>query len=115
VPGEHLEPVPPRPGLHIPDLHPVAVCEYFEIPLPDVATEAQAAHALARALLGGDLDPKALTELQQDVVDGVRALESEVGSGRVMPTRRVIRGRPLAEWLSLDDVACVLRAWRATT
>ena len=63
-----------------------------------------------RQVLGSaSTDPHAVACIRFDVVAAVREIEAGIRVG-VLPPRRLVRGRPLADWLSLDDVAWLLRA-----
>ena len=62
-----------------------------------------------RDVLGPDADnPHAFASLLLEVTDAVRELEAGIRVG-VLPPRRLVHGRPLADWLNLDDVARLLR------
>jgi hypothetical protein len=72
--------------------------------------------ATLREVLGRDADnPHAVAYLRFDVLAVVRRLEQEIESGEITPGVRLVRGRPLADWLSLDDLAALLRAWGERT
>jgi len=75
--------------------------------------------APGRKVLGAEADePNAVASLRSDVLAAVRDLDQEIRTGRVARTLRLVRGRPLADWLSLDEMARLLRAWcdeRATS
>lgn len=60
-------------------------------------------------VLGSRPDPHELACLHFDVLAAVRRLEEEIATGSVMPGVRLVRGRPLADWLDLADVARLLR------
>lgn len=61
-------------------------------------------------LLGPDAaDPHTVACLRFDVLEAVREFEAAIQSG-VLPPRRLIHGRPLADWLCLHDVARLLSA-----
>jgi len=67
-----------------------------------------------REVLGPDAaDPHAVACLRFDVLAAVRQLEAGIASG-VLPPRRLVHGRPLADWLSLDDVVRLLRGGAET-
>ena len=56
-------------------------------------------------VLGADADdPHAVACVKFDVLAAVREIETGIRAG-VLPARRLIHGRPLADWLALDDVA----------
>jgi hypothetical protein len=94
----------------IPDLDSRTLAEHFGLDVPPYATVETVNGILADAMLDGRLDPKAVTAVHEEIVTAVRELEQEIGSGRVSRTPRLVRGKPLADWLSLDDVARLLRA-----
>lgn len=63
-----------------------------------------------REVLGPDTDdPHAVACVRFEVVATVRELKAGIRAG-VFPPRRLVHGRPLCDWLSLDDVARLLRA-----
>jgi hypothetical protein len=62
--------------------------------------------------LGHLPDPHELTCLRWDVGQAIRALENEIATGTIAPGVRLIAGRPLSDWLQLDEVARLLRAAR---
>jgi hypothetical protein len=57
-------------------------------------------------------DPHAVACLAWDVRDELRAVEREIGSGVIAARPRLVRNRPLADWLDLDELARLLRLWR---
>jgi hypothetical protein len=59
-------------------------------------------------------DPHAVGCLHFDVLAVVRELEAGIATGQ-FPPRRLIRGRPLAEWLDLDELARLLCALERRT
>lgn len=76
-------------------------------PAPSIALDP----ATLREVLGRDAaDPHAVACLKLDVLAVVRELEAGIATGQ-LPPRRLIRGRPLAEWLPLDELARLLCAW----
>lgn len=64
-----------------------------------------------REVLGDQPDPHDMAIIKFDVMEALAKLEAGIRAGQV-PARQLIRGRPLADWLSLDDVARLLRAGR---
>jgi hypothetical protein len=62
-----------------------------------------------REALGDQPDPHDVAALQHDVAEAVHALEAEIATGALRPGVRLVRGRPLADWLPLDEVARLLR------
>jgi hypothetical protein len=61
-----------------------------------------------REVLGRQPDPQALASLQLDVLQEVARLEAEIASGRLASRPLLVRGRPLGDWLPLDEVARLL-------
>jgi hypothetical protein len=80
--------------------------------VPPYATPETLNTILADAMLTGRLDPKAVTDLHEQIVQAVRDLQQEIASGTLKREPRLVRGKPLADWLSLDDVAKMLRGAR---
>jgi hypothetical protein len=66
--------------------------------------------AVVAEVLGPRPDPHHLAMLKMDVYAALRELEAGIAAG-VLPPRRLAHGRPLADWLPLDDVAALFRAW----
>jgi hypothetical protein len=62
-----------------------------------------------RDALGPTPDALDVAILRFDVLTAVLELEGGIATG-MLPPRRLVRGRPLADWLSLDDVAALFRA-----
>jgi TubC N-terminal docking domain len=60
-------------------------------------------------VLGPRADEHAVACVRLDVRAAVHELEAGIRAG-VLPPRRLIHGRPLADWLDLGDVAWLLRA-----
>jgi hypothetical protein len=98
-----------QPAGHVVDLDAVTLCEHFDVPLPQV-TALAAGRVLDAALRTGQVDSHAVACLRFDVLAAVRELAAGIAAG-VLPPRRLVAGRPLADWLSLDDVAALFRAW----
>jgi hypothetical protein len=63
---------------------------------------------VAEVLGSAATDPHAVACLRFDVIAAVRELEAGIRAG-VLPPRLLVRGLPLCDWLSLDDVARLLR------
>lgn len=61
-----------------------------------------------REILGDHPYPHDLAMLRVDVAEAVARLEAGIRAGRV-PPRQLVRGRPLAEWLDLAELARLLR------
>jgi hypothetical protein len=64
-----------------------------------------------REVLGEQPDPHVLTCVRWDVAVAVRALAREIMTGSIAPGVRRVADRPLGDWLNLDDLARLLRAW----
>jgi hypothetical protein len=107
-PSSPTSPTPAR-ATHIPDLDSLTLYEHFKLEVPPYATPDTINNLLADAMLDGRIDPKAVTDLHAEVWAAVCALEWEISSGRVSRKPRLVGGRPLADWLTLDDVARLLR------
>lgn len=65
-----------------------------------------------REALGDAPDPHGLAGIRLALLVAVGELEAEIDSGAIAPGPRLVCGRPLADWLDLDDLARLLRAWR---
>jgi hypothetical protein len=63
-----------------------------------------------REVLGHDPDPHDLAGLKLDVMQAVARLAREIAAGTLGTRPLLVRDRPLADWLNLDDVARLLRA-----
>jgi hypothetical protein len=71
--------------------------------------------ATVREVLGPDADdPHAVACLRFDVLVVVRAIEAGIRSG-VLPPRRLVHGKPLADWLGMDQLAQLMGAWDMRT
>lgn len=68
---------------------------------------------VVREVLGPRPDPVSLACLEFDVAAAVAQLEGEIRDGVIGQTPLLVRGRPLADWLDLADVARLLRAGKA--
>lgn len=64
-----------------------------------------------REALGAEPDEHDVAMLRFDVVVAVRQLEAEITSDIIRSRPLLVRGRPLGDWLALDDVARLLRLW----
>jgi TubC N-terminal docking domain len=65
--------------------------------------------ATLREVLGRDAkDPHAVACVRFGVLAAVHEIETGIGCG-LLPPRRLVHGRPLCDWLSLDDMARLLR------
>jgi hypothetical protein len=67
--------------------------------------------ATVRDTLGASPDPHMLAGIAWDVRDALRELRAGIASGH-LPPRRLVAGRPLADWLTLDVLAALLGAAR---
>ena len=85
------------------------VCEHFGVAIPDVCTPATATAALARPLRVGTVKLQDLTGLHSEVWAACCALDEEISSGALTRAPRLVHGRPLSDWVSLDDVTRLLR------
>lgn len=81
-----------------------ALAESLKTPRLDPVTVRQA--------LGPRPDPHLLACLRWDVLLAVRSLEQEIATGVIAPAVSLVHGKPLADWLSLDDLARLLEAGR---
>src|SRR5262245_39128832 len=90
-------------GLPIPSLASATVLEHFGIPTPTVLNSDRATELLADALRDGKIEARVMADLKTEVASAVHELEWAIVDGRQLPARRLVQGRPLAEWLSLDD------------
>ncbi len=68
-------------------------------------------------VLGPRPDPATLAELEAEVRAAVRQLETESLTGAIKAEALLVRGRPVADYLPLDEVARLLRRvpWREAT
>jgi len=66
------------------------------------------------AVLGPAPGLEAVQAVRREVATALAGLEAAIGTGKT-PPRLLIRGHPLADWLSLDEVARLLRLWRRAT
>jgi hypothetical protein len=60
-------------------------------------------------MVKGTLDPKRVTDLHELALAEVRELKWEIAAGTLGRKPRLVHGRPLGDWLSLDDLARLLR------
>lgn len=65
-----------------------------------------------REILGDHPAPEAVQALQAEVGEALARLDAEIRSGQFTPGLRLVRGRPLGDFLPLDEVARLLRAWQ---
>jgi hypothetical protein len=66
-------------------------------------------------VFGATPDPHDVACVRFDVLAAVHGLEAEIAAGTIAPGVWLVRGRPLADWLHLEDVAALLRAWGSRT
>jgi hypothetical protein len=70
--------------------------------------------ATLREVLGPDVDdPHALACLRFDVLAAVREIEEQIATGKITPVVRLVRGRALALWLGMEQLARLMVAWDA--
>jgi hypothetical protein len=81
-------------------LDPVTVCEVLFACDPDPGRRLAHRHPTP--------DPHDLAILRLDVAGAVARLEAGIRVGQ-LPPRQLVRGRPLADWLDLAEVARLLR------
>jgi hypothetical protein len=62
---------------------------------------------IVRDVLGPDPDPHTVACIAWEVLDAVREIKEGIRTGQ-LPRRRLIEGRPIADWLPLDDLARLL-------
>src|SRR5262245_63645567 len=65
-----------------------------------------------REALGEHPEPRDLAIIRFDVRAAIYEMQAAVAAG-TLPPRRLVWGRPLADWVSLDAVALLLREARA--
>lgn len=61
-----------------------------------------------RELLGDRPDPDGLRALLAEVAEALVRLQEEIRSGQLAPSPLLVRGRPVADWLPLEEVARLL-------
>jgi hypothetical protein len=66
-------------------------------------------------VLGRHPDPHDLGILRLDIMTVVREIEQEIHSGTITSGVRLVRGRPLAQWLGMEQLAQLMGAWDART
>jgi hypothetical protein len=66
------------------------------------------------AILGPTPALEAVQAVRREVATTIAVVEAAIGTGKTPPCL-LIRGHPLAAWLSLDEVARLLRLWRSAT
>jgi len=64
-----------------------------------------------REFLGPAPHPDALAAVRQEVINALVAIEAGIAAGS-LPPRQLVCGRPIADWLPLDEVARLLEGWR---
>jgi hypothetical protein len=85
--------------------------------LPVTASDSGGARNLAlnaktrREVLGSRPSPDALAKVRQEVATALAALERGIATG-ILPAPQLVRGEPLGLWISLNEVARLLRAGR---
>lgn len=64
-----------------------------------------------RDVLGPAPEPEAVAAICRDVAAALAAIEAGIATG-ALPPRQIVRGRPLVDWVPMDEVArLLLRAW----
>jgi hypothetical protein len=63
-----------------------------------------------REVLGRGPKPEAVLAIRREVAKAVAIVEASIVID-VAPARLVVQGRPLADWLLLDEIARLLRLW----
>jgi hypothetical protein len=84
------------------------LAEHFGLAVPPYSATAVINNLLADAMLDGRLSPKDVTDLHEQVVQAVRQLQWEIAVGQVERRVRLVHGRPLSDWLALEDVSRLL-------
>jgi predicted Zn-dependent protease len=77
-------------------------------PAPSLALDPVTVHEV----LGANRDEHDLGILRLEILAAVRQLEIEIATGVIDKRVRMVRGRPLADWLTIDDIAMLLRSVR---
>jgi hypothetical protein len=85
--------------------------EVLALVRPSSRTWMNLAPAAVRDALGADPDDHDVAILRLDLLATIRRLEVEIATGVLGATPMVVRGRVLADWLDLADVARLLRLW----
>jgi len=99
--------VPPELLAHLRE-HKAEVLRLLTAPRP---TSPTLDPETVREVLGPHADnPHAVACIVWDVQDALRDLEHEILTGQIAPGPRVVHGRPLGDWLMLDEVARTLRS-----
>jgi hypothetical protein len=63
-----------------------------------------------RDVLGPHHGGRAVAEIRNELTAALDEIERGMVTGD-LPPRRVVRGRPLVDWLTIDGVAALLSAW----
>jgi hypothetical protein len=64
-----------------------------------------------REVLGPAPAPEAVANIRREVIAAIDVVQAGITTGALLP-RQLVRGHPLADWLPLDEIARLLRAWR---
>ena len=88
-----------------------AVLALLRSPRPPVLLQRAPAldPATVREVLGHHYNEHDLGILRLDLLAALRLIELEIENGVINERVRMIRGRPLGDWLDLDEVARLLR------
>jgi hypothetical protein len=68
-----------------------------------------------REVLGDQRDAHHVAMVRWDVLNTIRELERDIQLGAIAPGKLPVAGRPLGDWLTLDDVARLLSMWGERT
>jgi TubC N-terminal docking domain len=64
-----------------------------------------------REVLGPAPAPEVVATIRREVIAAIAVVQAGIATG-ALPPRQIVRGHPLADWLTLDEIARLLRAWR---
>ena len=65
-----------------------------------------------REVLGPAPAPEVVATVRREVIAAIAVVQAGIATG-TLPPRQLVRGHPLADWLSLDEIALLLRLWRS--
>jgi TubC N-terminal docking domain len=65
-----------------------------------------------REVLGPTPAPEVVAAVRREVIAAIAIVQAGIATG-ALPPRQLVRGHPLADWLSLDEIARLLRLWRS--
>ena len=66
-----------------------------------------------RKVLGPAPAPELIATLRREVIAAIAVVQAGIVTG-TLPPRQLVRGHPLVDWLSLDEIARLLRLWRSS-